>query len=613
MVGHDTNVSLAAKLQSAVALHQRGELHAASSLYEEILSLQPQHADALHLLGVIAAVSGDAQRAVDLIGRSLAIEPRSAAALNNRGAARRELGHWAAAIDDFDRAIALKQDYAEAHYNRANVLKDMGSRDAALEGYQRALGWRPDYPEAWSNRGIVLAELRRWEDAAASYQRATQLRPGFAEAHYNCGIALCELRRWNQALTSFDRAILLDTRHAGAYASRAVALDALQRREEALASCDRAVELDPKRAVAHCNRANLLLAMHRVPEALESYDTAVALDSDSASIHFNRAMGRLLAGDYLGGWADYEWRWRDTTSWVMQQKRSYSEPRWLGEESLAGKSILVYCEQGYGDTLQFCRYVPLLVARGARVILEVPRALFGLLESLNGVAQLIVHGERLPPFDCHCPLMSLPYAFKTILADIPSGVPYLAPSEDKRRRWRERIGDKSTHGRPMRVGLAWSGGHRPEQPELWAVNERRNIPLVAFEAFGRPDIEFYSLQLGDQARGELAALTARGWRGSPLADFTAQIEDFADTAALVEQLDLVISVDTSTAHLAGALGKPVWILNRYDTCWRWMLDREDSPWYPTARLYRQRRPGDWPEVLDRVRGDLWRWADTGLP
>jgi tetratricopeptide (TPR) repeat protein len=613
VIGRDTNVSLAAKLQSAVALHQRGELNAASRLYQEILSLQPRHADALHLLGVIAAVSGDAQRAVDLIDRALQIEPRSAAALNNRGAARRELGHWAAAIDDFDRAIALKQDYAEAHYNRANVFKDMGSRDAALEGYERALGWRPDYPEAWSNRGIVLADLRRWEDAVASYQRATQLRPGFAEAHYNCGIALCELRRWAPALASFDRTIRLDTKHAGAHASRAVALDALQRQEEALASCDVALELDPKRAVAHCNRANLLLAMHRVSEALESYDRAVALDPDSASVHFNRAMGRLLAGDYLGGWADYEWRWRDTTSWVMQQKRRYSEPRWLGEESLAGKSILLYCEQGYGDTLQFCRYASLLAARGARVILEVPRALFGLLESLNGVAQLIVHGERLPPFDCHSPLMSLPFAFKTTLADVPSGVPYLAPSEDKSRLWRERIGDKSTDERPMRVGLAWSGGHRPEQPELWAVNERRNVALGAFEAFGRPDIEFYSLQLGDQARGELAALTARGWWGPPLVDFTAQIEDFADTAALVQQLDLVISVDTSTAHLAGALGKPVWILNRFDTCWRWMLEREDSPWYPTARIYRQRRPGDWPEVLDRVRGDLWRWADTRLP
>lgn len=606
-------MSLAAKLKNAVALHQRGDLHAASRVYEEILSVQPRHADALHLLGVIAAMSGDAQRAVELIGRALEIEPRSAAALNNRGAARRELGHWAAAIDDFDHAIALKRDYAEAHYNRANVLKDLGSREAALEGYERALGWRPGYPEAWSNRGIVLADLRRWEDAVASYQQATQLRPSFGEAHYNCGIALCELRRWDQALESLNRAIRLDATHARAYASRSVALDALRRQDEALASCACAIELDPKLAIAHCNRANLLLAMHRVSEALESYDTAVALDPDSALVHVNRGMGRLLAGDYLGGWADYEWRWRDTASWVIQQKRSYSEPRWLGEESLAGKSILLYCEQGYGDTLQFCRYVTLLAARGVQVILEVPRVLFGLLESLKGVAQLVVHGEPLPPFDCHIPLMSLPFAFKTTLDDIPSSVSYLASSESRRRLWRERIGDDRADCRPMRVGLAWSGGHRPEQPELWAVNERRNVPLAAFDDFGHPGIEFYSLQLGDQARGELAALAARGWRGPSPVDFTSQIQDFADTAALIVQLDLVISVDTSTAHLAGALGKPVWILNRFDTCWRWMLDREDTPWYPTARIYRQRRPGDWPEVLQRVRADLWRWADTRLP
>ncbi len=604
------DVSLAAKLQSAVALHQRGDLYAASRLYEEILSVQPRHADALHLLGVIAAVSGDAQRAVDLIDQALQVQPRSPTALNNRGAARRELGHWAAAIEDFDRAIALKQDYADAHYNRANVLKDMGNREAALDSYERALAWRPDYPEAWSNRGIVLADLRRREEAVGSYQRAIQLRPGFTEAHYNCGIALCELRRWDQALACFDRAIQLDSTHVGAHASRAVTLDALQRREEALASCERALELDPKRAVAHCNRANLLLAMQRVSEALESYDRAVTLDPDSASIHFNRAMGRLLAGDFVGGWADYEWRWRDTTSWVSQQRRSYAEPRWLGEESLAGKSILLYCEQGYGDTLQFCRYAAPLAARGARVILEVPRALFGLLQSLTGVAQLVEHGERLPPFDFHSPLMSLPFALKTSLVDVPSDVPYLAPSEDRRRLWRERIGHRGTDARPMRVGLTWSGGHRPEQPELWAVNERRNVPLAAFEAFGRSDIEFYSLQLGDPARGELAALTARGWRGPALADFTPLIRDFADTAALINELNLVITVDTSTAHLAGALGKPVWILNRFDTCWRWMLERQDSPWYPTACIYRQRRPGDWSEVLDRVRGDLWRWADS---
>jgi tetratricopeptide (TPR) repeat protein len=603
-------LSLATKLNSAVALHQRGKLREASLLYEEILKVQPRHADALHLLGVIAAVSGHAHRAVELIGRALEIEPNCAAALNNRGAARRELGQWVDAIDDLDRAIALKPDYAEAHYNLANVRKDMGSRDAALEGYERALALRPDYPEAWSNRGIVLADLQRWEAAVVSYQRAISLRPGFAEAHHNHGIALCELRRWEQALVSFDRAILLKTDHAAAHASRAVALHALRRLDEALASCDRSLECDPDSSAVHCNRANLLLAMHRVPEALDSYDRAVACDPNSASAYVNRALGRLLAGDYLGGWADYEWRWRDATSWVIKEARSHPQPRWRGEENLMGKTILLHCEQGYGDTLQFCRYVALLAARGAQVILEVPRALFGLLHSLDGLAALVVHGESLPPFDCYSPLLSLPYALRTTLADVPADVPYLAPSEAKRRLWRERVGDKGAGDGHLRVGLVWSGGLRPERPELWSVNERRNVPLAAFEGLGRPDVEFYSLQLGEPARGELTELMARGWRGQPIEDPTALIEDFADTAALIEQLDLVISVDTSTAHLAGALGVPVWILNRFDTCWRWMLGREDSPWYPTARIYRQRQPGDWQEVLYRVRRDLWHWADT---
>jgi hypothetical protein len=268
----------------------------------------------------------------------------------------------------------------------------------------------------------------------------------------------------------------------------------------------------------------------------------------------------------------------------------------------------LHCEQGYGDTIQFCRFVSLLAARDARVILEVPRALAGLLESLPGLTQLVVHGETLPPFDYYCPLLSLPLALKTTLADVPSKVPYLTPSENKRQLWRARLG--AAGDRALRVGLVWSGGLRARRPELWAVNERRNVPLAHFEGFGRPDVEFHSLQAGDAAKSDLAACMARGWRGPVVQDSTAHMVDFADTAALIEQLDLVISVDTSTAHLAGALGKPVWILNRFDTCWRWMLDREDSPWYPTARIYRQPRPGDWRDVLERVRVDLWDWADT---
>jgi hypothetical protein len=305
-------------------------------------------------------------------------------------------------------------------------------------------------------------------------------------------------------------------------------------------------------------------------------------------------------GNYPQGWADYEWRWKDQQGWIIKEKRNFPQPLWLGETSLAGKSILLQSEQGYGDTIQFCRYAPLVAALGARVMLEVPKALLGLLQSLEGVAQLMVHGEPLPPFDCYCPLLSLPLAMNTLLSDVPARVPYLKPSEAHSRRWQNRLGDR----RGPRVGLVWSGGFRPGRPELWSVNDRRNIPLAKFAALKHPGIEYYSLQKGQPAESELEELAAHDWDGPHIKDFTSEIDDFADAAGLIEQLDLVISVDTATAHLAGALGKPVWILNRYDTCWRWLLDRDDSPWYPTVRLYRQERPGDWESVLRRVSSDL---------
>jgi hypothetical protein len=343
--------------------------------------------------------------------------------------------------------------------------------------------------------------------------------------------------------------------------------------------------------------------MQRVDEALDSYDRAIALKSDYASGYVNRALGLLLAGQYERGWADYEWRWKDSSSWVIKEKRNFSQPLWLGQENLSGKTILLQSEQGYGDTIQFCRYVGLVADLGARVILEVPLALSPLLGSLEGLAQLVVHGESLPSFEYYCPLLSLPLAMGTTLAHIPARIPYLAANEERRHIWRQKMGDRAR----LRVGLVWSGGFRPGRPELWSVNERRNVPLAGFEEFADLDVEFYSLQLG-QVTSELTQLAGSGWRGPALKDFTGEIRDFADTAALIDHLDLVISVDTSTAHLAGALGKPVWILNRFDTCWRWLIDRDDSPWYPTARLYRQERPGDWPAVLERVRLDLQQWV-----
>ena len=591
---------LEATLQRAVALHHQGQLARARILYEEILSSYPRHFDALHLLGVIAAVTGDHARAVDLIGRAVDIAPRHAIAHNNRALAYQELGRRDEALAGYERAAALDEKYAEPHFNRGNLFRHDGRWEDALRSYESAIARRYDYAEAHGNRGLVLAKLGLADEALASYERAIVIKPDYVEAHYNRGNILCQLQQWQAAFDSFEKAIAHKHDHAEAYVNRAFALKELGRMNDALASCHRAIVLKPDLATAYSNLGSALTAMGRVPDALSSYDRAIAIAPDAPSIHVNRGLTRLLAGDFAGGWADYEWRWRDTGSWVSKERRGFVQPLWLGETPLDGRTILLHSEQGNGDTIQFCRFAAAVASLGAQVILEVPATLVSLMQGLAGVRQVVAQGSPLPAFDCYCPLLSLPLALQTSLATIPAEVPYLRSDEGLRREWSSVFDHRSA----PRVGLVWSSGFHAQQPELWSSNLRRNVPLETMAALSHVGVEYYSLQKGERAESELAELKARGWNGLTITDLTARIRDFADTAALIEHLDLVISVDTAVAHLSGALGKPVWLLNRFDSCWRWLLDRSDSPWYPTARVYRQTRLGDWEGVLRRVRADL---------
>jgi hypothetical protein len=381
-------------------------------------------------------------------------------------------------------------------------------------------------------------------------------------------------------------------------------LSELERFDAALASYDAALAIEPDCAEAHCNRGNLLGDLRQFDEALRSFDRAVAVDPGYAQAYFSRSFVHLVLGDYQKGWADFEWRWRNEHCATSKEKRSFSQPLWLGVQSLRGKTIFLHSEQGLGDTIQFCRYARRVADLGAKVIFETPKALSNVLKTLPGVTQWALPGEPLPRFEYYCPLMSLPLALKSTLATIPSEVPYLHASVERVQYWKDKLGARTK----ARVGLVWSGGFRPNQPELWAVNNRRNIPLAKLAPLRHSGVEFYSLQKGLAAESELAELIAQNWDGPHLKDYTGELHDFQETAALMEQLDLVISVDTSVAHLAGALGKPLWLLNRFDTCWRWLLDRADSPWYPSVRVYRQGRSGEWEGVVQRVRSDLDRWA-----
>jgi tetratricopeptide (TPR) repeat protein len=590
------------KLQEAVTLHRQGDLLQARRIYEEILLAEPRHFDALHLLGVAAAASGEFAKAVELIGKAIQFNPGSPLAHYNRGAALLDSGQWQAAVISFDRAIALKGDYAEAHYNRGRALTELRQWAEALASCDRAISLEPTHSDAHLIRGIVLAQRYLPGEAIASFDMAIRLKGDFAAAHWNRANVLCSQRHWEAALAGFDRAIALQPGYAEAHANRAVALYEMQRLDESLESSDRAIALKPEYVEAHCNRGSVLMAQRLLAAALSSYDQGLKINPEWAPGHTSRALALLLAGDYERGWAENEWRWKDPTGFVMRENRSFQQSRWLGNGSLSGKTILLYGEQGFGDTIQFCRYVPLVAQLGARVILEVPRPLAPLLGRLRGVSQLVVQGGALPSFDLFCPLLSLPLALKTTLASVPAQVPYLAAGEHRRRLWRDKLGER----RRPRIGLVWSGGFRAAQPELWSVNERRNIPLAKFAALKGFDADFYSLQKGEPAESEFAQVLAHGWDGPRIENLAGEVGDFADSAAFIEQLDLVISVDTAVAHLAGALAKPVWILNRFDGCWRWLLDRDDSPWYPTARLYRQKQPGDWDSVMTQVARDLDR-------
>jgi len=531
---------------------------------------QLQQAAALHQLGVIAARSGDFAGAVNLIGRSIDADPSNPAAFNDRGIALKGLGQYEAALASIDRAIALLPGYAAAHNNRANVLRELRRWDAALASYDRAIMIDPAYSEAHGNRAVLLNDLHQWEAAVAGFDRAIAAQPANANAHCNRGVALEHLGELGRALEDYERAVALDPRFVQAYSNRGNVLRQLGRIEAALASCDRAIALSPEHAAAHQNRALAL----------------------------------LLRGDWTEGWAEYEWRWKNPHSALAKDHGRFTQPLWSGQEGLAGKTILLHAEQGLGDTLQFCRYAPRIAERGAQVVMEVQGALLEVLAGLDGVAQFVARGQPLPPFDCHCPLLSLPRAFGTTPHETPAQTPYLRSDVHKTRAWAERLASTSKR----RVGLVWSGGFRPNQPEVWAVDRRRNIELAMLAPLRHSGIEFFSLQKGESAEAELAQLLAGGWDGPRLTDFTGLLSDFSDTAALIQQLDLVISVDTSTAHLAGALGKPVWLLNRFDTCWRWLLERSDTPWYPSARLFRQEEPGAWSGVVRRVAADLAAFA-----
>jgi hypothetical protein len=435
------------------------------------------------------------------------------------------------------------------------------------------------------------AAARDFERAVRFYDRAIALDPACAEPYYKRANALRNVGRLEEAVAGYEEAIVRRSDYAHAYCNRGVALQGLGRMDSALISYDRAIALDATDVMAHYNRALLLQDCSRWDEALASYGRAIDLNPQFADAQYNRSMAQLFLGDFESGWRGYEWRWANAHRLGIGEARSLAGHRWLGEDTLVGKHILLYAEGGFGDTLQFCRYGTSCARLGATVILEVPEALRQLLGSLEGVSQVLSAGSPLPPFDYHCPLLSLPLAFKTTIETIPASAAYLRADQTTVAQWRERLGER----RRPRVGLVWSGN--PNNP----IDARRSVRLAEWLAQLPSGFEYFRLQTQVREQ-DLAVLDSN----PQVISFDDSLLDFENAAALCGCMDVIVTVDTSLAHLAGALGHRTWVLLPRTPDFRWMRDREDSPWYPSLKLYRQTIAGDWSNVFDQVAADLCR-------
>jgi len=571
-----------AHVNRASSLVQLDRLAEAIDAFDSAIRLRPDHAKAHYNLGNALMKMGRIEEAVASYGTALHIEPTYIKPHYNRANALIDLGRLDEAVAAYRITTLVSPDYSEAHSNRGSALLALGRYEQALGAFNTALRISPDLAEAHYNRGRVLQELERPEEALAAYDTAIGLMPDHGPAHTNRGNILRDQGRFDDALMSFDIAARQGTGEAQAHCNRGNALQDLGRLDEALAAFDTSIRLRPLDAEAHSNRGTVLKDLGRLDDAVDAFVAAQRLDPDLAAARYNEAFPRLLAGDFALGWPQYEWRWRIGSKRL--RPRDFAQPQWSGQP-VAGKTILLHAEQGLGDTIQFCRYAPLLAGLGARVLMEVPKAMINLLSGLAGVDRLIVAGAPLPDFDLHCPMMSLPGAFGTGLSDIPGEIPYLAADQTASRNWADRL---AKDHRP-RIGLVWAGNptHRNDR--------NRSVPFAALGNLLRLDhVHWYSLQVGAR-RDDLAEAPI-----GAIEDLAPLLDDFAATAAILSQLDLVITADTAVAHLAGALGRKTWVMLPFAPDWRWLMHRPDSPWYPTLRLVRQIERGDWTGVTSRI-------------
>ena len=552
--------NLGQAMNEALALHRQGRLREAEKIYSRVLKAAPDHFDALNLLGTVKAQLGRVGEAHRLLSAAVKLNPRAPQAWANLGQVLHQLKQDQDALGAFDKALALAPDDVGILTNRANALLSLGRAEEALAAFREILARVPQHPEARLNSGIAHAALGALDEAVAEFDHALRLAPGHPAAHFNRGIALYDLGRYADAVEAHDSALAAAPDHAGAL----------------------------------LNRGRALAALNRFDDAIASYGKAHALRKDDADTHFMESLALLTLGDYRRGFEKYEWRWRRSG---MPEQKSRGRPLWRGDYPLARKTVLLHAEQGFGDTIQFARYVPLLAASGAKVILEVQPELTALMARLDGAATVIARGAAPPQqFDVHCPLGSLCRW-------------HSRPSRQRCRRIflicrpTKRIWQNGRRGSARSIAR----GSRSPGPAIQATSTTATArsPLPSLRRLLSTPARFVCIQR--DLRGEDAMALAGESR---VTNVGAELENFADTAAVIALCDLVIAVDTAVAHLAGAMGRPLWMLLPFAPDWRWTLDGDTSPWYPTARLFRQTSLGDWGGVIARVGDELKRLVQS---
>ena len=538
--------------EQAIQHHQAGQLEQAKKKYQEILDTNPQHADSSHLLGLVEYQYGNYMKAIEHIQQAVLISPKQPVFLNNLGNVLKEMGELDRSVQAYQQALEIAPDDAEIHNNLGVTLKEMGELDRSVQAYQQALEINPQYAEAHNNLGNVLKEMDQLDESIHAYQKALKINPQYVEVYNNLGNVLKEMDQLDESIHAYQKAI----------------------------------QIQPDYVEAHINLGVVLREQVRLKESIQAHQQAIQIQPDYDEAHINLAITFLLQGQLTAGWKEFEWR--------RSRKRDFKRPLWDGTP-LNGKSILIYAEQGFGDTIQFVRYIDLLPDANTIIIVFCQPELKTLFKSMDRIDTLVTKGEDIPNSDVHVPLLSLPYMFNTTLNTIPARIPYLYPNPKA---------DSVFHldgSHDLKIGIVWAG--RPTH----ADDNNRSIDLKWFKCLlDIRNCEFFSLQVGERRED----IKQHGHHRT-IKDLGKQFTDFHHTALAILQLDLVISVDTAVAHLAGALGKEVWTLLPFVPDWRWMLDRSDSPWYPSMTLFRQQETGgDWSPVFERLRLALTRYSQS---